>query len=269
MKEKRHILYLSMGLSLVVHIALGSPLVLREWGREDTRHYPVVTLVSVQIASRSPVETVAEKIGPMEKAPPKVLPKKHRKDKPKPKDKSIRKIKQKRYIQPDKQKKKTSDSLPVPNKKTNKDLSKKETPKPVFGVTRESVRQDGDSEMAVRVGNTLMIDQEEAFTPAEKVKEYNAIPPFELSRLPLYKIKVIPEYPESLKAAEREGEVLLAVTIDDLGKVVAMVVKRSDNELFTKAAKAALKKCEFTPGMQNGMPVTTIIDVPIKFVLDE
>ena len=160
-------------------------------------------------------------------------------------------------------------AIAVPNKKTKKDPAKKETAKRVFGVTRESVRQDGDSATAVRVGSTLMIDQEEAFTPAEKVKEYHAIPPFALSRLPLYKIKVTPEYPEALKAAEREGEVLLAVTIDDQGKVVDMTVKRSDDVLFTKAAKAALQKCEFTPGMQNGMPVTTIIDVPIKFILDE
>jgi TonB family protein len=269
MKENRHILYLSMGLSLAVHIALCSPLVLKEWGRENVRRYPVAALVSVYIDSRPPMETVTKKIEPVEKIPPKVLPKKHRKDKPKPKDKSIKKIKQKRYIQPDKQKKTTSDSLPVPNTKTNKDLAKKETEKPVFGVTRESVRHDGDSAMAVRVGNTLMIDQEEAFTPAEKVKAYHAIPPFALSRLPLYKIKVTPQYPEALKTAEREGEVLLAVTIDDQGKVVAIKVKRSDDVLFTKAAKAALKKCEFTPGMQNGMPVTTIIDIPIKFVLDE
>jgi periplasmic protein TonB len=269
MKENHHILYLSMGLSLVVHVALGSPLVLKEWGREDVRHYPVATLVSVQIASRSPMESVAPKIEPLEKTPAKVLPKKHKKKEPKPKGKSIHKTKRRRYIQPDKQKEKTPDNLPVPNKKTNKDLAGKETPKPVFGVTRESVRQDGDSAVAVRVGNTLMKNGEEAFTPADKVKAYHAIPPFELSRLPLYKIKVTPEYPESLKAAEKEGEVLLAVTIDDQGKVVAMVVKRSDDLLFAKAAKAALKKCEFTPGMQNGMPVTTIIDVPIKFILDE
>lgn len=269
MKENHYILYLSMGLSLVVHITLCSPLVLKEWGSKDVRHYPVVTLVSVQIASKSPMEAVAENTEPVKKIPPKVLPKQQRKNKPKPKVKSINKTKRKRYIQPDKHKKKTSDSLPVPNKIIDKDLAQKETPRPVFGVTRESVRQDGDSTVAVRVGNTLMKDQEETFTPAEKVKVYHAIPPFELSRLPLYKIKVTPEYPESLKAAEREGEVLLAVTVDDQGKVVAMMVKRSDDVLFTKAAKAALKKCEFTPGMQNGMPVTTIIDVPIKFVLDE
>lgn len=269
MKEKRHILYLSMGLSLAVHIALCSPLVLKEWGREDAQRHPVVTLVSVQIASKPPIETVAKQIEPMEKTSLKALPKKHRKVKPKPKKKDIKKIKQKRYIQPDKQKKKTSDGLPVPNKKTKKDLAEKETTKPVFGVTRESVRQEGDSAMAVRVGNTLMIDQGEAFTPVEKVKEYHAVPPFALSRLPLYKIKVTPEYPDSLKAAEKEGEVLLAVTIDEQGKVVAMMVKRSDDVLFTKAAQAALEKCEFTPGMQNGIPVTTIIDIPIKFVLDE
>jgi periplasmic protein TonB len=263
MKESRHILYLSMGLSLLVHIALGSPLVLKKWDQENAPRYPVVTLVSVQIAAKPSPEAVAETIKPMEQAPPK----KRRKDKPKPK--VIKKNKQQRYIQPEKQKKKTSDTLPVANKKSEKPPAKKETIKPVFGVTRESIQQDGDSALSVRVGNTLMTTQEEEFTPAEKVEDYHAIPPFELSRLPLYKVKVVPQYPEPLKAAEMEGEVLLTVTIDDQGKVIALRVKRSDNALFTKAAKAALKKCEFTPGMQNGLPVTTIIDIPIKFILDE
>jgi protein TonB len=263
MKDSRHTLYLSMGLSLLVHIALGSPLALKKWDQDNAHRYPAVTLVSVQITSKPSPEAVADTIKPTEQAPPQ----KPWKDKPKPK--VIKKNKQQRYIQPEKQKKKTSDTLPVANKKSEKSPAKKGTIKPVFGVTRESIQKGGDSAIPVRVGNTLMTTPEEEFTPAEKVKEYHAIPPFELSRLPLYKVKVVPEYPEPLKAAEVEGEVLLTVTIDDQGKVVALRVKRSDDALFTKAAKAALKKCEFTPGMQNGLPVTTIIDIPIKFILDE
>lgn len=267
MKENRHILYLSMGLSFLVHIALGSPLVLKNWDRHQARRYPVVEMVSVQIASKPSMQADAETMKPQEEEPPKASPKKSRKDTTKPK--TIKKSHQKRYIQPEKHKKRTSDAFPVPNKKTEKPPAKKETIKPVFGVSRESIQQDGDSARSVRVGNTLMTTQEEEFTPAEKVEDYHAIPPFELSRLPLYKVKVVPDYPEPLKKAEVEGEVLLTVTIDDQGQVIAIGVKRSDHELFATAAKAALKKCKFTPGMQNGLPVTTIIDIPIKFILDE
>lgn len=267
MKENHHILYLSMGLSLLVHIALGGPLVLKKWDRHQAHHYPVVELVSVQIAPKPSMAADVETMKPLEEAPPKAMPEKPRKDKPKPK--TIKKSRQNRYIQPEKQKKRTSDALPVPNKKSGKPPAKKETIKPVFGVSRESIQPDGDSALSVRVGNTLMTPQEEEFTPAEKVEDYHTIPPFELSRLPLYKVKVVPEYPEPLKTEEIEGEVLLTVTIDDQGQVIAIQVKRSDHELFTTAAKAALKKCKFTPGMQNGLPVTTSIDIPIKFILDE
>jgi protein TonB len=267
MKENRHILYLSMGLSFLVHIALCSPLVLRNWDRHQEHGYPVVELVSVQMVPKPAMEADAETIRPMEDAPPETLPKTSRKNKPKPK--AIKKTKHKRYIQPEKPKKKTTDALPVPNKKGGKPPTGKEVVKPVFGINRDAIQQDGDSALSFRVGNTLMTTQEEEFTPAEKVEDYNAIPPFELSRLPLYKLKVIPDYPEPLKAAEMEGEVLLTVTIDDQGRVIAIRVRRSDHELFTTAAKAALEKCKFTPGMQNGLPVTTIIDIPIKFILDE
>ena len=267
MKESRHILYLSMALSFVVHIALCSPLVLKKWGQENASRYPAAALVSVQMVFKPKMEVATETIKPVKDAPPKVSPQLSQKDKPKPK--MIKKNKQNRYIQPEKHKKNTSDTLPVANKKPEKPAAKKDKIKPVFGVTRESVQQGSDSAPSVRVGNTLMTSQEEEFTPAEKVEAYHAIPPFELSRLPLYKIKVIPEYPETLKAAEMEGEVLLTVTINHQGKVVALKVKRSDNVLFSEAAKTALKKCEFTPGMHNGLPVTTVIDIPIKFILDE
>ncbi|MGD9211794.1 MAG: energy transducer TonB, partial [Desulfobacteraceae bacterium] len=95
------------------------------------------------------------------------------------------------------------------------------------------------------------------------------IPVFELSTLPVAKHKVKPEYPDYLKQKEIEGDVLLAATIDENGKVVNITVKRSDHELFSKAAMTALKRFSFKPGEQNGRPVTTTIDIPIKFVLNE
>ena len=114
-----------------------------------------------------------------------------------------------------------------------------------------------------------MKGQEEEYTPPDEVKTYAVVPAFELSSMPVYRNRVEPDYPVELKSREIEGEVLLTATIDQEGKVVKVTVKRSDDELFSKAAIAALKQCSFSPGMQNGKPVTTTIDIPIKFILDE
>jgi TonB family protein len=276
MKTERSVLWLSMGVSLVLHLAIASPfIVVKKWPHKEKKRYTAATLVAVKRAPKKPPQPPAKKPTIEKPVPPKAVvpkprPEKKPKIKPKPRPKTTEKHKLQPKPSPKQAKKKAPRSLPLANKtKTNPGTPKKEPVKPVFGLTPESVQPNGDSSLTARVGNTLMKPQDEAFTPPEQVEDYHAVPPFELSSLPLYKIKVTPEYPETMKAAEMEGEVLLAVTIDERGKVVALKVKRSDNALFAKAAQAALKRCEFTPGIQNGTPVTTTIDIPIKFILDD
>lgn len=282
MKRSSPVLGLSMGLSLLLHLAIAGPffMVQKRPPIQRKPHYTVATFVvtkkvPINTPPPSPKHTI-EKPTPQEAAPapPRLKKKTISKSKPKtPKKRKQRpQLKPKAKHQPTSKKpdQEISDSLPQANRrKMNAGTPKKKSVKPVFGLTRESVQAKTDSSLSARVGNTLMIPQEEAFTPSEQVEDYHTIPPFELTSLPLYKLKVTPEYPEALRSTEMEGEVLLAVTIDDQGKVVALEVKRSDNVLFTKAAQAALRKCEFTPGMQNGTPVVTTIDIPIKFILDE
>lgn len=278
MKRNRSVLWLSMGVSLLLHLVIASPfMIVQKWPHKENKRYTAATLVAVKRASKKPPPPPANKPNIEKPVPPKaVVPKPRQEQKPKiktkakPKPKPSQKHKLRPQPAPKKPKKATPRSLPPANTtKMNAGTPKKDPVKPIFGLTRESVQPKGDSALTARIGNTLMKPQDEVFTPSEQVEDYHAIPPFELSSLPSYKIKVTPEYPESMKAAELEGEVLLAVTIDEGGKVVALKVKRADDTLFAKAALAALKRCKFTPGMQNGTPVTTTIDVPIKFILDD
>jgi protein TonB len=273
-----------MGLSLLLHLAIAAPFfMVKNWPSiQRKQQYTVATFV---VTKKAPIKSPPpqpkprlEKPASQKTAQAPARPKKKAISKPKtPKKRKQRpqlKPKTKPKARPHSASKKrdqvASDSLPQANRrKLNTASPRKKSLKPVFGLTRESVQAKTDSALSARVGNTLMIPQEEAFTPPEQVEDYHAVPAFELTSLPFYKIKVTPEYPESMKAAEVEGEVLLAVTIDARGKVVDLEVKRSDNALFTKAAQAALRRCEFTPATQNGAPVATTIDIPIKFILDE
>lgn len=273
MKRFRPVLIASMGLSLLMHIAVASPFFfIAKWPHPERKTFPVATIVAVKMAPKKPLppppppKPVVKKPEPIKakSIKPKPKPKPKIKPEPKPHKKIIPPSKPK----PNQPKRKTEPSLPAANTENLKARAKAPI-KPVFGLTRESVQPKGESSMSARIGNTLMTAQEETFTPPEKVEAYNTVPVFELSSLPHYKKRVTPDYPESLKAAEKEGEVLLSVTIDGQGKVVALKVKRSDDVLFANAAQTALEKCEFTPGLQNGTPVTTTIDIPIKFILDD
>lgn len=171
------------------------------------------------------------------------------------------------------------EDVPIPVKKKIVQKEKIEEIKPVFGINKDSVAPLADTGIGVRVGNTLMKEQEKEYTPPEKVKEITGnnieerkeakpVPAFQLSSLPMYKKKINPVYPDELKSEELEGEVLLEVTINEKGEVVAVEVKSSDHDLFTRSAIAAMKKTLFTPAIKNGMPVMARIDIPIKFMLD-
>lgn len=79
---------------------------------------------------------------------------------------------------------------------------------------------------------------------------------------------VKPEYPEKARELEIEGRVILELTVNGEGKVVAVRVIQKLHPLLDEAAKKAAMKMRFQPGTVNGTPVTLKIPVPFTFVLD-
>ncbi|GAB6094968.1 hypothetical protein JCM14469_12200 [Desulfatiferula olefinivorans] len=162
---------------------------------------------------------------------------------------------------------------PVPvshEQSTTKPPTSPDAVTPVFGVSRNSVAEASPSGFTARVGNTLMKEQEEAFTPIEKVRDYRTFPVFELTTLPEFLLKITPEYPVPLKDEDREGEVALSVSIDDAGRVTHVKVLRASHRLFAQASVEAVKKSRFKPATRNGTAVGTVLDdLVYTFILDE
>jgi protein TonB len=270
MKETHHFLYLSLLISLLLHLSIFYTAFWSHHFLNIKNDHPK-TMVAVQMVQQ-PLEKPLKKMTFDTPKPPqaiKPLPLPPEKPKQPVKPKKIQKAVSKPAIKPKVIKPEKKQTLPPSNTPNARRPADPKKVKPVFGVNRDSLAKSGKSETAMRVGNTLMQAQENEFTPPEEVKTYASVPVFELSSMPVYKTKVDPKYPPSLKKKEVEGEVLLSATIDETGKVVKVTVKRSDHDLFSKAAVAALKQCTFTPAKQNDKPVTTTIDIPIKFMLDE
>jgi len=166
--------------------------------------------------------------------------------------------------------KKESNPLPLSHKRDpNANPQENKNIKPVFGVTTQSTIRQSNAGLTVRVGNTLMQAQEKKFTPPEKVVDYVTLPIYELTELPVFKKRILPQYPEELEDQELEGKAVISITVDDRGKVVKAVVKQTDHDLFAQSAIRALLASIFTPGKRNGTPVATIIDIPVKFLLEE
>ncbi len=81
----------------------------------------------------------------------------------------------------------------------------------------------------------------------------------------LYKSKVDPEYPESAKAAEKGGDVILETTINEEGIPVDIVALTQLGFGLEEAAIEALKKTTFYPAIWRGEPISTRVVITYTF----
>ncbi|WP_334319086.1 TonB family protein [Termitidicoccus mucosus] len=77
-----------------------------------------------------------------------------------------------------------------------------------------------------------------------------------------------PVYPRAMKKSGLIGEVTISFVVDKKGDVTNPVVVRSNNPGFEEAAIEAVLKWKFKPGIKDGKPVNTRMQVPIIFHLD-
>ena len=78
-----------------------------------------------------------------------------------------------------------------------------------------------------------------------------------------------PRYPEVLRAAGVDGQVVARFVVTEEGRVEEGSVKfvRSDNHLFEEAVRAALARMRFTPAEIGGKKVRQLVEMPFVFTL--
>ncbi|HVU32629.1 MAG TPA: TonB family protein [Opitutaceae bacterium] len=75
----------------------------------------------------------------------------------------------------------------------------------------------------------------------------------------------IPEYPSKLRRKKVSGRVVIHCFVSASGEVVHPTVKSATNPAFAKAALAALGEAWFLPRVEDGVPVSTQLDLPYNF----
>ena len=75
------------------------------------------------------------------------------------------------------------------------------------------------------------------------------------------------EYPEMAKRIGIEGKVVIRVLVGKDGKPKKTIVEFSDSEMLNKSAQKAVMESVFTPAIQNKVPVTCWVSIPILFKL--
>ena len=78
-----------------------------------------------------------------------------------------------------------------------------------------------------------------------------------------------PRYPDMLRSANVEGEVLVQFVVDTTGRVERGSVKilKSSHELFTNAVQSALNSMRFYPAEIGGRKVKQLVQQPFNFHL--
>jgi protein TonB len=79
----------------------------------------------------------------------------------------------------------------------------------------------------------------------------------------------LPRYPEALRAAGVEGQVIAEFVVNELGRVEADSVRfvRSDNVLFEESVRNVLQRMRFTPAQIGGRNVRQLVLMPFVFTL--
>jgi TonB family protein len=78
-----------------------------------------------------------------------------------------------------------------------------------------------------------------------------------------------PVYPFELKKKRIEGEAIIKFIVDTDGATRNIEISQASHPAFGKAAADAVSQWRFTPGIKNGQPVNTRLQIPISFNLNQ
>jgi protein TonB len=90
-----------------------------------------------------------------------------------------------------------------------------------------------------------------------------------LDQIPQPRFRTPPIYPFDMRRQGIEGEVMVDFLVDAEGNVLNAHAAGSSHREFDSAAVQAVAKWKFRPGRKDGQNVTTHMQVPIVFSLDQ
>jgi protein TonB len=160
----------------------------------------------------------------------------------------------------------------MPNQEAKPTPPSDDPPKPVFGVTQDSV-VDGESPVAVAVGNTLMTrDRTLAKAPPPPLPAAPPVPSFspvdEESVAELPEMSSMPEavYPEMARRLGIEGKVRLKIAIDRKGNVKSVRILQKVGYGMDEEAIRVIWQSKWHPAkLSDGEPVDVAIHYNFMF----
>lgn len=78
-----------------------------------------------------------------------------------------------------------------------------------------------------------------------------------------------PSYPSNMRAQGVSGVVVVAMVVDEGGKVIACEVSKTSNDAFSQPALDAVRAWTFDPAKVAGKAVRAKVSVPLKFEVED
>jgi iron complex outermembrane recepter protein len=108
------------------------------------------------------------------------------------------------------------------------------------------------------VSSAALLVPTQARAAQDDARALEATPPIALHRID-------PKYPERTTATDDHADVLIKLSLDATGAIVATEVAQSGGALFDTAALESLKGWRFAPAVMHGRAVASTIRVPFHF----
>ncbi|MBJ66906.1 MAG: energy transducer TonB [Gemmatimonadetes bacterium] len=108
---------------------------------------------------------------------------------------------------------------------------------------------------------------EDLFDDVELEEEEEIVELWKVEKQPIPTKRAVPQYPDIARKANITGKVFVTALVNKTGKVES-IGKITGPEVFHEAARAAAKKWEFEPAIQNDKPVKVWVSLPFTFQLN-
>jgi protein TonB len=90
---------------------------------------------------------------------------------------------------------------------------------------------------------------------------------YRLTRLPSFRVRTEPVYPDPERMTGSEARVLAEIYLDEQGTVDDVTIRKSGGKLFDRAVIDAARQSSFHPGYMGEKAVPTVIQIPYQFKL--
>ena len=105
-----------------------------------------------------------------------------------------------------------------------------------------------------------------AQTPTRRTPATSVFDISQLDRKPTLKLQAKPKYPFDLRSAGVSGQATVSFVVDREGIVRELKIVDATHKGFEQAAREAVPRWKFAPGMKDGKPVSTRMVLPMLFV---